>query len=76
MTQRLGSAQFAMLDSICRTNGGGRSGYSLNRRTMRSLESKGLIQGKAGQEYCAVHTREGLDLWRKLTAEKALESGI
>lgn len=66
---RLSKSQFEMLDKICRTNGGGCSGYSLDRRVMRSLETRGLIQGKAGQEYCAVHTREGLQLWRSLSAE-------
>ena len=68
MSARLGKSQFAMLDKICRTNGGGCSGYSLDRRVMRSLEARGLIQGKLGQEWCAVHTREGLQLWRELTA--------
>lgn len=65
----LGKAQFAMLDSICRTNGGGVNGYSLDRRVMHSLQKRGLIQGKMGSPWRAVHTREGLELWRKLSAE-------
>jgi len=73
MSERpLGKAQLAMLGEICRTNGGGVSGYRPNQRTMRSLEERGLIQGKAGQEWCAVHTREGLELWRSLQARGKL----
>lgn len=71
---RLGKTQFAMLDRICRTNGGGVSGYSLNRRVMERLYELDLIQGKRGQEWCAVHTSEGLALWRKITAEREAAS--
>lgn len=60
----LGRRQIELLDRICRTNGGGISGYGLHRSTMRSLEKRGLIQGKRTHESCAVHTREGLDVWR------------
>jgi len=58
---KLGKKQAQMLRDIVKTNGGGISGYSLDQRVMRSLENKGLIQGKLNQESTAVHTRAGLE---------------
>jgi len=58
--------QKKMLDAICKTNGGGIFPAGAEFRTVKQLEKKGLVQGKLGQQYCAVHTREGLTLWRML----------
>lgn len=58
---KLGRKQAQMLRDIVNTNGGGISGYSLDQRVMRSLEEKGLIQGKLNQQSAAVHTRAGLE---------------
>nr|WP_313022893.1 hypothetical protein [Brucella intermedia] len=58
---KLGPKQAQMLRDIVKTNGGGISGYSLDQRVMRSLEAKGLIQGKLNQASVAVHTRAGLE---------------
>jgi len=59
--RKLGPKQAQMLRDIVKTNGGGISGYSLDQRVMRSLEAKGLIQGKLNQSSVAVHTRAGLE---------------
>lgn len=64
---KLTSLQREALDAVCRSNGGGISSYSAWRTQLLALEKKGLIQGKAGQQYRAVHTQEGLALWRELT---------
>ncbi len=64
---KLTELQFEALDAVCRTNGGGISGYSAWRPQLLALEKKGLVQGKAGQQCRAVHTPDGLALWRKLT---------
>ena len=58
---KLTQPQERMLREIVSTNGGGISGYCLDQRVMRSLERKGLIQGKLRQESRAVHTRAGLE---------------
>jgi uncharacterized protein YjhX (UPF0386 family) len=70
MAERLGARQLDLLDRVCRTSGGGVSCFGEQERVYRSLERKGLIQGKSGQQYRAVHTREGLALWRKMQAER------
>jgi hypothetical protein len=63
---RLGSRQWEMLDRICRTNGGGIyvPGGGAEHKTIMRLHELGYVQGKAGQPYCAVHTRDGLQVWR------------
>jgi hypothetical protein len=68
---KLTERQFQALDAVCRTNGGGISGYSSWKPQLLALEKKGLVQGKAGQQYRAVHTSEGLALWREVTAKKS-----
>jgi hypothetical protein len=60
----LSPIQFDMLVRVVKTNGGGLNGYSEDRRTWRSLEKRGLIQGKSGLQCCFVHTRKGLALYR------------
>jgi len=62
--------QWELLDRICRTNGGGLSlppGDELKRA--QSLYRRGLAQGKSGQQYRAVHTPDGLKLWREMLAK-------
>lgn len=68
---KLPPAQRAMLDKICRTNGGGVWAEGLSARTRNALERAGLIQGKSGRQDYAVHTREGLALWREQQAKQA-----
>lgn len=68
---KLGKLQKAMLRDIVKTNGGGRSGYVLKTNVMRSLERKGLIQGKMNEPSTAVHTRLGLEWVRNVDKEKA-----
>lgn len=60
--------QLEILGKVCRTNGGGyHAGFHEGAREtkiIRALERKGLVQGKAGQPSRAVHTAEGLALYR------------
>lgn len=72
---RLGSRQWAMLDKICRTSGGGIyvPGGGPEHKLIMRLHELGLVQGKAGQQYRAVHTREGLDIWRQWQSAKVGE---
>jgi uncharacterized protein YjhX (UPF0386 family) len=72
MAEKLGARQLDLLDRVCRSNGGGVSCYGEHEGIYRALERKGLIQGKSGQQYRAIHTAEGLSLWRKLQAEGLL----
>jgi len=65
----LGPIQFDMLARTVQSNGGGLNGYSEDRRTWRSLEKRGLIQGKSGLQCCFVHTRKGLELYRYACAK-------
>lgn len=67
---RLGPKQIDLLKKVVASNGGGVSGYSVNLKTMRSLEKKGLIQGKLGQPYMIVHTKMGLEIL------KAMKDGV
>lgn len=64
---KLGSKQREMLIKICKTNGGGLFVSGPDQKVIFSLEKKGLVQGKAGQQYCAVHTKKGLEIYRSLT---------
>lgn len=70
---KLGKRQWEMLDRICRTNGGGvfvpPSGHEHN--IILRLHELGFVQGKAGQQYRAVHTRDGFDAWRHWLSERA-----
>jgi hypothetical protein len=67
--KRLGVRQLDMLRGIVKRNGAGLYIFgAAQEKVMRSLERQGLIQGKSGQEFLAVHTRAGLDLIRKLDA--------
>lgn len=69
---KLTPAQWEMLDRVCRTNGGGVfAEFSETHRTtklLRKLEAKGLVQGKSNRQSWAVHTPEGLALWRSKQA--------
>lgn len=71
---KLTPAQWRMLDDVCRTNGGGVAvGFSYGTRSWKvaqRLMDMGLVQGKAGQQYRAVHTKEGLELWRERNSIK------
>lgn len=69
--RKLTKLQFQALDVVCRTNGGGISGYSDWKTQITALHKKGLVQGKAGQQHRVVHTSEGLALWRELTKQKS-----
>lgn len=63
---KLSKAQWELLDRICRTNGGGVTvAISSISKTTQRLYDLGLIQGKSGEQYCAVHTPPGLKLWRE-----------
>ena len=61
---KLTPTQEAMLRRVVATNGGGvHAGWDEGQkitRTLRKLEKLGLVQGKAGSDGWAVHTREGL----------------
>lgn len=66
---KLTPAQFRMLDRICKTNGAGVSSYALrgpDTGVVLRLEKMGLVQGKSCEDFKAVHTREGLALWRSM----------
>lgn len=67
---KLGKRQFELLAKICKSNGGGVyvSGSGPEYKIIRRLEEMGLIQGKSGQPYMAVHTPAGFNLYK-------LESG-
>jgi DNA-binding MarR family transcriptional regulator len=71
---KLTPKQLELLQRVCLSNGGGiNAGYSetaAHTRTVRQLERKGLVQGKLGQPSCAVHTKEGLALFRQLKANQ------
>jgi hypothetical protein len=71
MKPKLTHLQWELLDRICRSNGGGVSvGMSDNDefRRAQSLYRRGLAQGKNGEPYRAVHTPEGLRVWREMIA--------
>jgi hypothetical protein len=57
--------QAVILRRVVSTNGGGyHAGWHEGQRetrTLRQLEKLGLVQGKAGSDGYAVHTREGID---------------
>lgn len=65
---KLTPKQFCMLERVCKTNGGGvHAGFSegnQDTKTIRQLERKGLVQGKAGRSAYAVHTKEGFAAYR------------
>ena len=54
----------AMLNRICRTNGGGVSIYDTDRSVLKGLVRRHFVQGKAGNDGRIVHTREGITAWR------------
>ena len=62
---KLTELQFAALDAVCQTNGGGISAYSSWQPQLTALHKKGLVQGKAGQQCRVVHTSDGLAIWRE-----------
>lgn len=65
---KLTPRQAEVLRQVVRTNGGGlHAGFHERQpitRILRALESKGLVQGKAGMPHRAVHTRAGLEWTR------------
>jgi hypothetical protein len=68
---KLTEPQWRMLDRICRTNGGGITvgiTEGPDYRMAQRLADKGLVQGKSGVGWMAVHTREGLKYWRERNA--------
>jgi hypothetical protein len=67
---KLTELQVQALNAVCRTNGGGISLYSDWRPQLVALHKKGLVQGKSGNQSRAVHTAEGLKLWRELSSAK------
>lgn len=65
MSDALTEPQRRVLALICRTNGGGIDPVSLSageQSAFRALVRRGLIQGKRGQPWLAVHTSDG---WRR-----------
>lgn len=67
---KLGKRQLALLATVCQTNGGGVYISGALEKTAKRLEELELIQGKSSAQYCAVHTRKGLALWRELSCRK------
>jgi hypothetical protein len=70
---RLGSVQRRVLARIVKTNGGGVSQFDLTpteKKAMWRLHEMKLVQGKSGMEHRAVHTREGLELHRRLEEQE------
>lgn len=71
---KLTPAQASMLRKVVATNGGGVfAGFHERGRTaimLRKLEALGLVQGKRGEQSCAVHTRAGLD-WVRANPPKS-----
>jgi hypothetical protein len=69
----LGHRQIEVLGQVIATNGGGlHAGFSESSdvtKVLRSLECKGLVQGMSGNPQRAVHTKEGLRVWRQLKKE-------
>lgn len=63
---KLTSSQITSLAKVCKTNGGGVSAFDFNENTLKALFSKGLVQGKKGQQHRVVHTEKGLNVFRKL----------
>jgi uncharacterized protein YjhX (UPF0386 family) len=58
--------QLALLRAVVASNGGGVScAVDPERTVMRQLERRGLVQGKAGEQWRAVHTKEGLAVVRE-----------
>lgn len=71
---KLGRRQAAILRDVVATNGGGISaGTYCDLTPVRALERRGLIQGKAGEPYRIVHTREGLEWVRANPVKEAGE---
>jgi len=64
--------QKELLIKICQTNGGGISTISMDGwqlKAVHQLHDLGLVQGKSGNESTAVHTKQGLELYRTLTKQ-------
>lgn len=60
--RKLTPAQERALRVIVRSNGSGAfPQFFTPSRTIKKLESLGLIQGKSGAQFLIVHTREGLE---------------
>lgn len=66
---KLGARQRELLERVCRSNGGGVGVNIESDRVAQSLEKHGLIQGKAGSQWRAVHTPAGLALYRQWIAD-------
>jgi hypothetical protein len=67
---KLTEAELKVLGAVIHTNGGGlHAGFSESEqitKVIRRLERKGLVQGKLGAARRAVHTKEGLRVWREV----------
>lgn len=65
---KLGKVQKELLIKVCKTNGGGVyvGSDSKTQKVLMRLNELGLVQGKLGQPYCAVHTGEGLKIFREM----------
>lgn len=71
LARKLTVGQFALLDRVCRTNGGGVHVYQAPKARWKSLMDRHLVQGKLNDAEMVVNTREGLELWRStLSARK------
>lgn len=58
-----------LLRRVIATNGGGLSVYDWPDRVVNALVRRHFIQGKAGNPGRFVHTRLGLEKWRRLEVE-------
>ena len=68
MTSELSAPMRDLLFRVCRSNGGGVSAYCENMATVKALYNRDLVQGKAGEQSCIVHTRKGLALYRSMVS--------
>jgi hypothetical protein len=64
----MSAMMWAVLEEIVRTNGGGLSAGGEYARQIKRLYERDLVQGKLGQPWIAVHTREGLAAVRERQA--------
>lgn len=61
VVRKMTPAQEDLLRKIVATNGGGVDVSGPYRNAAKALVARHFIQGKRGQGYIAVHTREGLE---------------
>ncbi len=65
VTKALTPKMLECLRAVIASNGGGVSIYDWSRSVIKGLMDRHMIQGKSGDPYRFVHTRIGLEYWRK-----------